>query len=92
MKRVFYRRYSRKRNTFECSADKVKQSHHLSLQDFADYKYKNALQVSTVNNKKYSNAEYWGKIPGIFKLFHRYSKMEMFRIYKLFPACSVPEK
>ena len=31
-------------------------------------------------------------IPGIFKLFHRYSKMEMFRIYKLFPAYSVPEK
>ena len=30
----------------------------------------------TVNNKKYSNPEYWGKIPGIFKLFHRYSKME----------------
>ena len=30
----------------------------------------------TVKNKKYSNAEYWGKIPGIFKLFYRYFKME----------------
>ena len=45
----------------------------------------------TVNNKIYS--EYWGKIPGIFKLFHRYSKMENDQnIYKLFPAYSVPEK
>ena len=31
---------------------------------------------TAVNNKKYSNAEYWGKIPGIFELFYRYSKME----------------
>ena len=35
-----------------------------------------SIWIYTVKNKKYSNAEYWGKIPGIFKLFHRYSKME----------------
>ena len=46
----------------------------------------------TVNNKKYLNVEYWGKIPGIFKLFYRYSNMENNQIYKLFPAYSVPEK
>ena len=32
--------------------------------------------VFTVNNKKYPNLEYWGKIPRIFKLFHKYSKIE----------------
>ena len=34
------------------------------------------MKIITVKNIKYSNAEYWGKIPGIFKLFYRYSKME----------------
>ena len=33
-------------------------------------------QAVTVKNKNNSNAEYWGKIPGIFKLFHRYPKIE----------------
>ena len=30
----------------------------------------------TVNNKKYSNPEYWEEIPRIFKLFQKYSKIE----------------
>ena len=41
----------------------------------ADTMYTSYL-VYTVNNKKYSNPEYWGKIPRIFKLFHNYSKIE----------------
>ena len=50
------------------------------------------LSVNTVNNKKYSNAENWGKIPGIFNYFKDILKWKMFRIYKLFLTYSVPEK
>ena len=39
-------------------------------------------QIITVNNKKYSNPEYWGKIPRIFILIQKYSKIEY--VQKLF--------
>ena len=40
------------------------------------------LFSSTVNNKKCSNPEYWGKFPRMFKLFHKFSKMENEEYFK----------
>ena len=47
---------------------------------------------NTLNNKKYSNSEYWGKIQEYLNYSTDILQWKMFRIYKLFPAYSVSEK